>query len=190
MCTRYAVLLKNWFCCDFRCLSQNLFWCNLRTFVWRKSKLKIAYVEKEWQIWGMHQTRLSKVVNCSTLNHPPEWDNTTKLLDENKKGGFLYPLQSVLWSTFAVKSKAIFWRNSLTGKNFDVLYFFFIDQVKKCHTQCTANVRTCSGGIIISIMVQSRQGAMVVETTVHRLGYFSAPVMSFLFWQYSLLCIV
>ena len=46
-------LLKNWFCRDLRCLSQNLFWRDLHTFVWRKIKTKIAYVEKKWQIWGM-----------------------------------------------------------------------------------------------------------------------------------------
>ena len=53
MCTRYAVLLKIWFCRDLRCLSRNLFWRDVRTFVWRKIKPKIAYVEKKWQIWGM-----------------------------------------------------------------------------------------------------------------------------------------
>ena len=54
MWTHYAVLLKSWFCRDLRCLSRNLFWRDLRTFVWRKMKPKIAYVEKKWQIWGMH----------------------------------------------------------------------------------------------------------------------------------------
>ena len=51
ICERYALLLKNWF---YAVLSRNLFCRDLRTFVWRKIEPKIAYVEKKWQIWGMH----------------------------------------------------------------------------------------------------------------------------------------
>ena len=41
---KYQVCFLNW---------QNLFSCDLRTFVWRKIEPKIACVEKKWQISGM-----------------------------------------------------------------------------------------------------------------------------------------
>ena len=36
-------------------LVRNVFCRNLRTFVWRKICQKIFYVEKKWQIWGLHK---------------------------------------------------------------------------------------------------------------------------------------
>ena len=54
ICKIYAIFLKNQFCQNLRTLSRNPFCCNLRTFVWRKIYPKILYVEKKWQISGLH----------------------------------------------------------------------------------------------------------------------------------------
>ena len=48
--TIHADLSQNLLCCHYAVLAQNLFYCDLRTFVWTQIYSEIVLVEKKGQI--------------------------------------------------------------------------------------------------------------------------------------------
>ena len=50
-------------------LAQNLFCCDLRTFVWRKIYSEIVLVEKKGQISGMHSFSLPQHILCQFVKY-------------------------------------------------------------------------------------------------------------------------